>query len=269
MFHSFSSFDGVLDGEEFIRQEVTYLFLHPICAQKNALRLASSDRKVIAGQNEDYPIWIYVADGLEEEEIEKTAKELCAATLDRKILTVVSHPLMAEAFAVERCKAQRGRYYGTMSLNAYECRHFIHPRPAGEYMVKANQKDFPLVKKYLSDFMFWAMGAPLDEKSMEPMAKELIEGGGLYFLYEGDRAVSMGNFACMAPRHAKINYIYTPEEDRGKGYASYLTGCLCEMIFSRGFTPMLYADVNNPTSNGIYRKLGFELKGRVDEITLD
>ncbi|WP_179218576.1 GNAT family N-acetyltransferase [Saccharibacillus sp. O23] len=38
---------------------------------------------------------------------------------------------------------------------------------------------------------------------------------------------------------------------------------LCAKLLREGLTPMLYADKQNPDSNGVYRKVGFVETGRI------
>jgi hypothetical protein len=55
-----------------------------------------------------------------------------------------------------------------------------------------------------------------------------------------------------------IGYVYTPKKYRNRGYASNLVYQMCSHSFAEGFSYCtLFADVNNPTSNSIYKKIGF------------
>ena len=55
-----------------------------------------------------------------------------------------------------------------------------------------------------------------------------------------------------------IGYVYTPKQFRKHGYASNLVYGVCKESFDQGFSySTLFADVDNPTSNSIYKKIGF------------
>lgn len=60
-------------------------------------------------------------------------------------------------------------------------------------------------------------------------------------------------------QHGKaINLVYTPVQNRGKGYATSCVYKLCKRILDEGKSfCCLYADLDNQTSNGIYRRIGF------------
>jgi predicted GNAT family acetyltransferase len=60
------------------------------------------------------------------------------------------------------------------------------------------------------------------------------------------------------PNGACITAVYTPPENRCKGYATAAVAALSEAILASGCEfCCLYTDLNNPTSNSIYRKIGF------------
>lgn len=69
--------------------------------------------------------------------------------------------------------------------------------------------------------------------------------------------VAMAAIARGAPRHARINAVFTDPAARGKGYAGAVVAALCEKVQAEGLTPMLYTDAENPSANRAYQKIGF------------
>jgi predicted GNAT family acetyltransferase len=57
---------------------------------------------------------------------------------------------------------------------------------------------------------------------------------------------------------SRIGAVFTPPRWRCRGYASACVGALCEWVRrEEGATSVLYAQLGNPGSNAIYRRLGF------------
>ncbi|NUU20167.1 MAG: GNAT family N-acetyltransferase, partial [Streptomycetaceae bacterium] len=57
---------------------------------------------------------------------------------------------------------------------------------------------------------------------------------------------------------ARIGPVYTPPEHRGRGYGSAATAARAAAALADGADEVvLFTDVANPTSNSIYRKLGY------------
>ena len=72
-------------------------------------------------------------------------------------------------------------------------------------------------------------------------------------------------------RHGiRIGPVYTPPEHRGRGYATACVAELSRLLLARGRRfCMLYTDLANPTSNRIYRRVGYEPVCEVSEYRFD
>lgn len=77
------------------------------------------------------------------------------------------------------------------------------------------------------------------------------------------------------PRGIRVGYVYTPPEQRGRGYGSAITAALSQRLLDGRAGPpsplrdrvFLLTDLSNPISNRIYRKMGFQKVGKVVEWT--
>jgi len=74
----------------------------------------------------------------------------------------------------------------------------------------------------------------------------------------------MVNIAHKSPQYVHINNVYTPIEQRKKGYASVMVAAISSILIKEGLTPMLYADITNNNSNKVYKKIGFIERGRIN-----
>ncbi len=79
-------------------------------------------------------------------------------------------------------------------------------------------------------------------------------------LWEVDgRAVSMVGHTRTVAGVPRVGPVYTPPAHRRRGYAAAATGATCARLLDRGATAVvLFADRANPTSTGVYRRLGFD-----------
>lgn len=55
----------------------------------------------------------------------------------------------------------------------------------------------------------------------------------------------------------RVQAVFTPRGDRGRGYAGSLVSALSEDVLAKGNTPALYTDLGNPASNSVYRRIGY------------
>ena len=96
---------------------------------------------------------------------------------------------------------------------------------------------------------------------MGSVSRRLADGD--YRIWEdGGEPVSYAARSRPTPTGMAINAVYTPKSLRGKGYA---TSCVAA---GKRFCT-LFADVKNPTANGIYQRLGFEPLGEFVELDFE
>jgi predicted GNAT family acetyltransferase len=56
-----------------------------------------------------------------------------------------------------------------------------------------------------------------------------------------------------------VNAVYTPPELRRQGFATAAVAALSRALLAEGYPScVLYTDLANPTSNSIYRRIGYE-----------
>ena len=97
----------------------------------------------------------------------------------------------------------------------------------------------------------------LREGDPEALARRLTDGGFLALWMDGV-PVSMAGFPARTRNTVRVGYVYTPDEHRRKGYATALVAHVSSHILDSGFRHcVLYTDLANPTSNNIYRAVGY------------
>src|SRR5206468_2082657 len=75
-------------------------------------------------------------------------------------------------------------------------------------------------------------------------------------------AVTMAGWSGRTPNGTRINAVYTPPENRRRGYASACVASLSQHLLDSGRRfCFLYTDLTNPTSNNIYQKIGYQRVG--------
>jgi GNAT superfamily N-acetyltransferase len=92
----------------------------------------------------------------------------------------------------------------------------------------------------------------------------------LYLWEDGGRVVSLVGAGGETPNGIRIGPVYTPPEARNRGYASALTAAASGDQLARGRRfCFLFTDLANPTSNKIYRAIGYEPVCDMDQYRFD
>lgn len=123
----------------------------------------------------------------------------------------------------------------------------LHPAGAG---------DIDLLLRWQGEFNREAMGQSHDPELREHLARRLDEGE-MYLWIDGEPR-SMAAWARPTRHGVAINSVYTPPGQRGHGYATSCVAALSQQLLDNGKRfCVLYTDLENPTSNAIYARLGY------------
>jgi predicted GNAT family acetyltransferase len=179
--------------------------------------------------------------------------------LERDLPGVVGGVDVVDAFIAE-WTARGGRPARVeMAEHIYQLSAVVPPRPVGGRWRVAEPGDRELIAAWTHAFMREALGDD-DEPGARAMADRWLEGRGrtLYLWEEGD-VVSMTGVGGPTPNGIRIGPVYTPPERRGRGYASALVAAVSQVQLDAGRRfCFLFTDADNPTSNHIYRAIGYE-----------
>jgi len=92
--------------------------------------------------------------------------------------------------------------------------------------------------------------------SAEKTIDTALEAERLWFWDDGG-AVSVVIGGKPMANVVRVSFVYTPPEFRGRGYAGACVHELSRRMMSAGHRCILYTDLGNPTSNSIYRRIGY------------
>ena len=88
----------------------------------------------------------------------------------------------------------------------------------------------------------------------------------LYIWENNNVPVSMAGCSDPTPNGIRINVVYTSPEYRSKGYATACVASLSQMLLNRGYKYcFLFANLTNPTSNYVYKKIGYQSVSQVSD----
>jgi predicted GNAT family acetyltransferase len=165
---------------------------------------------------------------------------------------------LSQAFA-QIWQERTGRPYRVqMNLRAFELQTVIPPAwPPGQMRV-ANQADFELLVRWVRAFNDEALAqSPEGEDAVRKMVARALKYGN-YFVWDHGGAVALAARSRPTRQGISIGPVYTPPEQRNRGYASALVAALSQRLLDEGKRFVtLFTDLANPTSNSIYQKIGF------------
>jgi predicted GNAT family acetyltransferase len=181
----------------------------------------------------------------------------------RSLPGVAGFRQQAEAFAAEWRRRTGARLETTMRQGVYVADAVTPPSGVPGRMRRADTGDRELLGEWVADFHV-DTGLPRDPASD---IDERIAGGRMFVWVVDDIPVSMTGVTPPAVEVSRVQYVYTPDARRRHGYASACVAALtAEQLAQPGRSCMLYTDLANPTSNGIYQAVGYRRLGEAVQV---
>lgn len=173
-----------------------------------------------------------------------------------------------EAFAEQYARRTGRRARQPVKLGAYELTTLREPAYAEGSLRPAAREDEPLLVAWFLGFIR-DTGVPWSG-DVTDSTRRLTEAGGLFVWERRGAAVSMAARTGATFTGARVSFVYTPTELRGRGYARSCVAALSKQMLASGLARcLLLADDGNPVSTGIYVKMGYERRGTTMEIGFD
>lgn len=139
----------------------------------------------------------------------------------------------------------------------YDLREVKHPQSSPGHLRLATEDDRKLLTQWIYAFEKEALGRDNLINAHQAAKKKILEQE--LYLWVDKEPVCMAGKSRRTPNGITINFVYTPPEQRGRGYASNCVASLSQLQLDSGkLFCALFTDLSNPTSNSIYQKIGYK-----------
>jgi predicted GNAT family acetyltransferase len=134
------------------------------------------------------------------------------------------------------------------------------PRPAAGWLRFAEPQERALLGEWLRDFVHEAGVDGIDQA--DAIVERQIVRRRLFLWEDAGIPRCYVSVSAMVAGTVRLGPVYTPPEDRCRGYASSAVAAVSRRLLGSGADRcMLLTDLSNPTSNKIYADVGYERFG--------
>jgi len=148
-------------------------------------------------------------------------------------------------------------------LGEYELRIVTPGFPLKGQMRVATLADLDLASQWTYEFSVEAL--PHEKSSVEEFKtrkRRQIEAGRVFLLEDAGQVVASVSLGGDTKNSTRIGQVYTPPRFRKMGYAGSLTAQVSQLLLDQGKQFVnLSTDLNNPTSNSLYQRIGYRYLG--------
>jgi uncharacterized protein len=185
--------------------------------------------------------------------------EVVAAVVDAIVEAGVNLPgVIGEAATAARFAGQWTERQGSAAFpvegqRIYEFAQTPERTMIGGCLRKASANDRDLVVAWMRGF-YVDVGQGVG--NVEPVVERRLAAGH-FWLWEDDEPTSMAANSEPVEDVVRVQAVYTPPDRRNRGYAGACVDALSRRMRDEGYRCILYTDLGNPTSNSVYRRIGY------------
>lgn len=167
---------------------------------------------------------------------------------------VIGDAETAARFAGRWTDSRRAAARPIMGQRLYELTDLTEPTGVAGHLRIATEDDVPLLVEWMHGFNEDAGERGQDPALMVPVR---VAAGQFHVWADDGEPVSTAAVTAPMAGVTRVQAVYTPPARRGRGYAGATVGALSRRQLDEGLRCILYTDLGNPTSNSVYRRLGY------------
>ena len=236
-------------------QEKDKFYLLNLISETVGSLLSSDNSTYIIGRSKvGLPTWIWTLDDIEKVNLESLEKDL------QNYLEPGENKITCkkELYNLLKEKYKTSNYF---EMGYLSCRELIKPSKLNGVFVRPNYGDkISLSRLWIANNKEME-NVDISESEALETVDEWLENKNFYVLKdETGKIVSMAGYSTVE-NQAKITHVFTPKEERQKGYCKSLIYCLTKLLLEKELVPLLYTDYHYKPSNEAYKKVGYEPQG--------
>ena len=188
--------------------------------------------------------------------------------IDKNIPGVNTEIDIGEKFSKYYCEVANKQFKLRIGMRILVLEKLLEPKLRDDVIYrKAEEKDKEILKQFVKEFHKEGLNEDVSEEKLETGFYKHLKTG--YWVLEKDGKIVAQTVSSRQLEKGKcVSGVYTPKEERCKGYAYNLIYRVSKEFLDNGAEYcVLFTDDSNPISNHVYEKIGYERK--VDTCDID
>ena len=169
-----------------------------------------------------------------------------------------------DAFAAGWSAATGSQVRALVWSRLFEAREITPPTDVAGELRRARPSDLDVIIEHLVGFQNDAevqAGRDVGDRAYDDLDRDAVlrrirADEFWVWTVEGEVVSSVGGHDVVFGA-SRVGPVYTPPRHRRHGYAAAATAAVSARLLADGVRPCLFTDLANPTSNGIYTRLGY------------
>ena len=246
--------DDLLKIKSFQEEKDKFYIISLISTGDNPLIISDMDNYVIARSDIGLPTWIWTKDNLSIDKKEELKEQI-------KLFLEKGENKFTSKKEIYNLLKKEYDTYDELEMGFLSCEETIKPLKGKAIFVRPNYSDKVTLAEYWRKNNKELFKKEISQNEALEEIEDWLDNKRFYVLKDSSgEIVSMAGFG-IVDNLAKITHVYTPKEERRKGYCQYLIYSLATKLLEDGYKPVLYTDYSYEASNKAYKKVGFKDQG--------
>lgn len=257
---------NVFETTDYQSDKYKFYFVEKNRFLDNAYVMTDNENYAAVQGNLDMPLWVWTKEGLSLDKLRELSEVLNKFLVNDKLQVTTRKEVY------DYLKSTKYKYLDCDSyfeMGYLECSNLLKPKECGATVTHFTESDYEtLAHYYYLDQNEMGLNSNVTMEYAYEHVKSWLNNDRFYGLKNND-----GKLVCMLSHDvfedcAKLGNVYTPKEERRKGYCVNLVYYVTNELLKHGYKPMLYTDYNYQNSNKAYKKVGYQDLGFLVNYTL-
>lgn len=250
----------MLDFIGSVKEKCKFALLYQIMCGDNPEICTDSENYFMARTDSEHPIWLWTKSKLSKLKLNEIKDNLAKFFIVDKKIKCICDKKFYDILRNGNYKYLTDDYF---EMGTYFCEKLIKPPIVEGKCRIAETKDIPTLVRFHKDNLLETDKIEItEEQSLKDIIDVFDSKNKTFYVWENNRK----KIVCMAVINkngdfGRINFVYTPEEERCKNYAKNLIYTLTQKVLDEKLFPVLYTDSNYSASNKAYMAVGYESCG--------
>ena len=249
----------VFQSGDFLKDRLAFYFIAQISKFDSALIYSDGENYILCGSTFGFDAWIWTKNSITKDKLNEVKLLIPKYFTDQPLNRFVCKKDVYEHLVSNNYEyLNENDFYEMRSL---ACDKPKKPKETNGLMKVPDLEQKELLVKYLFDRQeeIREVESINMDQAAKTINKLLDRGQLLVWVNQNNKIVSMADYN-ITDDMVKIGKVYTPLEERGKGYAANLIYAMTKMVSGNGLKPLLYTDLHHEASNKAYINAGYKQK---------
>lgn len=260
MYKKIEKDNKIFSSEEFLKDKYKFNLIFKNLPSLELELYSDEESYMFCRGSKNFPTWIWTSDSFDKSKIGEIEELIKMYLTDNERDKFTCKKELYDLLVKRKFANLNADDYFEMGFLI--CHQTKEPKVCDGILSKTTENDSEVLVKYWYDDNIEMNGnEPITMEQAKKDVKTFIYDDKFYVLRNAEnKIVCMASYSIIGEQ-AKINHVYTPIEERKKGYAANLIYLMTNDILKRGLVPLLYTDYNYIPSNKAYINAGYEDKG--------